>query len=82
MYLLGYSKVKSKTNYMAKKFSFRSGLIAVAMLFAVFGGLYFIIQADYMSAAWSTAYYWIGGILLGGFALTMIIWFASSGKRG
>lgn len=67
---------------MAKKISLKSGLIAAAMLFAVFGGLYFIIQADYMSAKWATAYYWIGGILLAGFAITMIAWFASSGRRG
>lgn len=65
-----------------KKLSLRSGLLGGAALFAVFGGLYFIIQADYMSAKWATAYYWIGGGLLVTFAVTMIALFASSGRRG
>lgn len=68
---------------MAEKKTFKSILIVVAMIVCVFGGIFSLIQADYAKTpAGTDTWYWIGGILLAGFAITILVWFAGSGRRG
>lgn len=60
----------------------KSILIALGLFVCVFGGIASLIQADYAKTpAGTDAWYWTGGILLGSFALGMIIWFSTSGNR-
>jgi len=59
----------------------KSVLIVAACLIGVFGGLACIIHADYVSAASANAWYWAGGLLMGGFILFFGIWFFSGGRN-
>jgi len=64
-----------------KKSLLKSILITVACLVGVFGGLFCIIHAEYVSAAAANGWYWAGGLLMGGFVLFFGIWFFAGGKR-
>lgn len=65
-----------------KKSLLKSIVITVLCLLGVFGGLFCIIHADYVSAASANAWYWAGGLLMGGFVLFFGIWFFSSKGQG
>lgn len=67
---------------MASNSKFHDIMIVALCLIGVFGGLAFIIAADYAKIpAWTTADYWIGGCMMGTFVLYFAIWFFSSGRK-
>lgn len=59
----------------------KSLFIVILCLLGVFGGLGCLIHADYVSAAAANGWYWAAGILMGGFVLFFIVWFATSGRK-
>lgn len=67
--------------YKKKYKGFAGILFILANLFAVFGGLFFLIKSEYMSATWDTIYKVIAGVLLGGFALFWGIGYFTSGRK-